>query len=82
MPVPASAASAMTSKVKVTSSHRLYVSSLPLIRETKFCTCVIIGGREHIPFRPNPAARPIVICETHRPIDAFSCNDFGIKLPL
>ena len=36
-------------KVKVISSHRLYVSSLPsfLIRETKSCTCVIRGGRGH-----------------------------------
>ena len=36
------------SKVKVTSSHRLYVSSVPLLNsETQSCTCVIRGRQGH-----------------------------------
>ena len=37
----------LRSKVKVISSHRLYVSSLPLIQETKCCACVIRSGWGH-----------------------------------
>jgi len=48
------------SKIKVTSSHRLYVSSLPLLNSANKCyTCVIRGGRG-IPCRPNPAATFLV----------------------
>jgi len=36
------------SKVKVISSHRLYISSLPLLNSgNKSCTCVIRGGRRY-----------------------------------